>query len=190
MSEVLYNGPMFNEPKLVHIKCEHWDAKKKILLKLKERGDKVSRVQKEGHIKTDYHYQVKENLFFYNKHLADILEIELQSFCDCIGVKSGTVTNAWFETSVRNAHHGIHNHGGNGYSAVCFVEYNPEQHTATRFLSPSLSALDNEPLIGSPEVEEGDILFFPSNVPHYTLPVESDEVRSILSWNMRINDDD
>ena len=189
MSEVLYNGPMFNEPKLVHIKCEHWDAKKKILLKLKERGDKVSRVQEEGHIKTDYHYQVKENLFFYNKHLADILEIELQSFCNCINAKSVEVTNSWFETSERNAHHGIHNHGGDGYSAVCFVQYNSEEHTATRFLSPSLSALINEPLIRVPKVEEGDILFFPSNLPHYTEPTESDEVRSVLSWNLQVYDD-
>ena len=30
--------PCFLEPKLVHIRCEHWDAKKKILLKLKERA--------------------------------------------------------------------------------------------------------------------------------------------------------
>ena len=62
MSEVVYNGPMFHEPKLVHIRCEHWDMKKKILLKLKERGDEVARVQKDGHIKTDYHYQVKEDI--------------------------------------------------------------------------------------------------------------------------------
>lgn len=190
MAEVLYDGPMFYEPRLIHLRCEHWDAKKRILLKLKEKGDKVARIQDDGHIKTDYHYQVKEGLRFYNKHLTDILEIELQTFCNCIDVTSVAVTNSWFETSQRNAYHGIHNHGGFGYSAVCFVEYNSEKHTATRFVSPSLSASINEPLIRVPKVEEGDILFFPSNLSHYTEPTESDEIRSVLSWNLRINDDD
>ena len=67
--------PCFLKPKLVHIRCEHWDAKKKILLKLKERGDAVARVQKDGHIKTDYHYQVKEDIRFYNEYLLIYLKL-------------------------------------------------------------------------------------------------------------------
>ena len=108
---------------------------------------------------------------------------ELEVLADILDVKNLDVTDSWFEDSNRNTYHGIHNHGGDGYSAVCFLEYDDQEHIPTQFVSSTLSAISNEAIIYSPSnVIEGDVIFFPSNTLHYTEPSESDKIRSILSW--------
>tara|TARA_B100000902_G_scaffold399963_1_gene474048 strand:- start:10212 stop:10757 length:546 start_codon:yes stop_codon:yes gene_type:complete len=176
---------MFKEPSFIHLRSDHWKSKKKILLKLRESSIKYSSPDDNG-IVTDYHRQLSEGICVYSQDLAEIFADELDALCNILDVSVAKITDSWFESSSKNVYHGVHNHGGDGYSAVCFLEYDDQEHGPTNFLSNSLSALDNEPMIYTPsDVMEGDILFFPSNLLHYTEPNTSDTNRLVVSWNMK-----
>lgn len=185
MANILYNGPMFEEPSCIHLRCDHWESKKKILLKMASSGSKFALPDDAGLI-TDYHGQLSEGIRAYSEDLSEIFGDELDTICNILDKDTAKITDSWFELSSRNVYHAIHNHGGDGYSAVCFLEYDDQEHTPTQFLSSSLSALDNEVMNYTPSnVMEGDIIFFPSNIMHYTEPNKSDKTRSVVSWNIK-----
>ena len=97
------------------------------------------------------------------------------------------VDNMWYQTEYKGQQHMLHNHGNIGWSCVLYVNYNPEVHTSTRFLSPYG--------VGSgrggglewyqPDIKEGDFIIFDSSIPHEALPNESDEKRTIISMNFQ-----
>ena len=93
------------------------------------------------------------------------------------------LADIWCQTSCRGQKHNLHNHGYVGWSAILYVEFDPEVHTATSFLSPYLrphgGGLDQY----VPEVEEGDLVVFPSTLAHESLENESDRPRTIISFN-------
>lgn len=176
---------MFKEPSCIHLRSDHWKSKKKILLKLKESAIGYTSSD-DNDIVTDYHEQLRKGIRIYSQDLAEIFGDELDTVCDILDRGVAKITDSWFESSSKNVYHGTHNHGGDGYSAVCFLEYDDQEHTPTKFLSTSLSALDNEPMVYSPSnVMEGDIIFFPSNILHYTEPNKSDKNRLVVSWNIK-----
>ena len=94
---------------------------------------------------------------------------------------------SWFETSSQGDYHGIHTHGLVGYSAVCFIDYDSDEHTATQFVSSFNNLLTGEALQHSPEVNEGSLIFFPACILHYTEPNKSVKERKILSFNINVN---
>mgnify|MGYP001269124537 FL=1 len=185
MTTILHNGPMFKDPSLIHMRCDCWESKKNIITILKDSGHKL-RSEDHGGVITDFHKQQDISLRAYSNDITEIFDNELEVLADILDVKNLDVTDSWFEDSNRNTYHGIHNHGGDGYSAVCFLEYDDQEHIPTQFVSSTLSAISNEAMIYSPSnVIEGDVIFFPSNTLHYTEPSESDKIRSILSWNIK-----
>ena len=55
--------------------------------------------------------------------------------------------------------HSIHNHGQLGYSAACYVTYNPNEHTPTQFVSPFNNPITGDIIQYQPmNVEEGDLI--------------------------------
>lgn len=84
--------------------------------------------------------------------------------------------DSWFAKSRKNAFVEPHNHG-HGYaffSFVCYLKL-PSLKSSLKFASSDLSWQEN--LL----VREGDIIVFPSHLPHWTNDVE--EGRSIYSGN-------
>ena len=94
------------------------------------------------------------------------------------------VTSAWFQKQEQNMLHNIHNHGAVGFSSVCYVKFDKDVHLPTTFISPFNDFLSGSTQYYQPEVEEGDIIFFPSTVQHYSPPNSSDSDRIIFSFNL------
>ena len=114
-----------------------------------------------------------------------VIEMCKPCFKDIVGDDDILFTGMWTQTSYKHQRHSIHNHGGTGYSCVLYVEFDPEVHRATTFLSPY-----NDPWSGSldyysPTVSEGSLVVFPSTIPHWQEPNQSDKPRTIVSFNIR-----
>lgn len=101
--------------------------------------------------------------------------------------KTISITDLWHQEYVGNEFHGPHNHGGYGYSAVMYAEFNSEFHEPTHFLSPFGNFEDGTTMYHSPKVEEGDIIVFPSAIQHWSGVKEttSTKPRKIFSFNFR-----
>ena len=81
--------------------------------------------------------------------------------------------------------HAPHSHGCHGLSAVCFVQYDKNEHTPTRLLSPHYDPIEgyNMEYIEN-DITEGSLIVFPSNIIHDTIPSQSEHSRIILSMNI------
>lgn len=151
-------------------KVQNWNTKKKKLLDLFNSFDnKVS-----GNVITSP---------ISNKLTA--LSEEVKLFESEIGLNL-TTSEVWFQQYDHTMNHDVHNHGPGGFSSICFIEFDKKYHRPTTFISPF------EDFIGEktsfiPDVEEGDIIFFPSNLLHYAPTNLSKVKRIIVSFNLSIN---
>ena len=182
-----YLIPMFSVP-LMHLKIEDWEEKKVELLEMyeKRKSDKSRFKVATGSdtsldVETDYHHN-HDSGESYDDDITDIFKGELEALADTFecGVE---VCTSWFERASTKKFHQVHNHGCAGFSAVCFIQFDPKYHTPTIFMNPNLADVEMCNLI-PPGIREGSLIFFPSYVLHYTAPNESDVDRIILSFNV------
>ena len=176
-----YTEFMFKIP-IVHVSVRNWNEKKPILLDMlnaarmdKSLGEKVQ---------SDYHTQHNDPI--YNIQITQLFKEEINIFCSELGLSEYRIVMSWFETSSQGDYHGIHTHGLVGYSVVCFIDYDSDEHTATQFVSPFNNLLTGAALQHSPEVNEGSLIFFPACILHYTEPNKSEKERKILSFNINV----
>ena len=175
-----YYDHMFYVP-ILHLKCKDWDMKQKKLLEHIETNSEKIKYYENDNIFTDYFHNPKES----NKFFEELFDDELIYFIEKINYSTKEIHSSWIEISELTNYHRVHNHGAYGYSAVCFIKFDRNEHESTSFISPFLSFTDGNPLIYNPEVEEGSIIFFPSSINHYTNPNTSEKKRMILSFNIR-----
>lgn len=179
-----YLDYMFKIP-IVHLSVRNWDAKKLILLDLMNNSD-LKKSERED-LKSDYHTQINSSdAGKHNKEIEELFKEEINLFCNQLGLTEYKIVMSWFETALHGDYHGIHNHGLVGYSAVCFIDYNKEEHTATQFISPFNNLLSGLTLRYSPQVDEGSLIFFPATILHHTEPNKSVKERKILSFNINV----
>lgn len=121
--------------------------------------------------------------------VAELRE-ELSYFLDNSGIKVEPPEEwqMWSQMYVGADSHPLHNHGFGNLSAILYLDFDKEHHQSTRFYSP----LPN-PFFGTvepyqPEVNEGDIILFPSTILHECPPSYSDIPRSIVAFNIPIAD--
>ena len=166
---------------LVHLKVNNWNQKKNNLIHLYE--SELNNVNLSDNIYTNFH----QNQLKIISNIESIFQEELEKFCTEISFSECSILNAWFELASKNCLHAIHNHGGTGYSSVCFINYNKEFHTPTKFISPFLNFLTGDTLYYCPkDVDEGSIIFFPSAINHYTELNTSNYERLIVSFNLGV----
>jgi len=182
-----YLLPMFSNH-LLHLRVKNWKEKKKALLEIYESRKsqkevfKVLNKRETPHdVETDYHhnFDTGEN---YDEEITNILRDELEILSDTFDC-SVEVCTTWFEKASMGKQHSTHNHGVSGFSAVCFIEFDPKHHTPTVFLNPNLCDEMNLNFLPM-EIYEGSLIFFPSYVLHYTEPNLSNVPRLILSFNI------
>lgn len=166
-SDVLNNREIFKIP-YSHYSIDNWEEKKSIILSQLE--DKF----------TDYgDYESPP----YERVVSECIRNELMDFSSYLDFPL-VIMNMWYERSKQSYRHPVHNHGGAGFSAVMYVEFNPEVHQPTVFYCPYGNPFTGSLMTYQPDVKEGDIVFFPSSFSHEACPNESDEVRTIISFNM------
>lgn len=120
--------------------------------------------------------------------IQTILEDEIKLFNRQLNCNA-QIVRAWFEQADNSMFHPPHTHGHGGWSAVLFLDYNPEHHTPTIFISPFNHFIDGSQLQYRPECKEGDLILFPSMLLHYTLPNTSNVRRTVCSFNLTVDMD-
>jgi hypothetical protein len=164
---------------------KNWITKKTLILQhLSEISNNISL---QNSVYTDYHFNIANKIHHYPHKIKEWFYDELLSLKNELNVPYDfTVLNAWFELSNKGNYHNLHNHGKEGYSAVCYINYNPEIHHPLVFQSAFLDPITGKNITYSPlGVIEGTIIFFPSSLDHYTIPNKSNEDRLVLSFNLR-----
>jgi Putative 2OG-Fe(II) oxygenase len=164
---------MFHIP-IYQINCVNWALKKPKLLEL------CRNLSTSYCVSTDYF----TNKSSYDKEIEIIFADEIYSFTNQLQLKTARVQRAWFEMTEQHGYHGPHRHGQLGYSAVCYIDFDKNVHTATKFIAPFTNWLTGTDLVYSPDVVEGTIVFFPSAILHYTEANHSQQTRRIVSFNL------
>ena len=179
---------MFNIP-FYQYKIENWISKKKNLLEICENIKfKNLNDQQRADIQTtsDNLYTDYGNNNEYSHHIIKILEDEFIKFSNDAKAYNLSVSDSWFQKYYKSQFHSPHDHGSIGYSSVTYINFNKKVHNPTIFVAPFKNAqgITNE---YAPDVDEGDIIIFPSMITHYVLPSKTEELRTILSVNLKQN---
>ena len=120
----------------------------------------------------------------------EVIQDELVGFFDSAGVlvEQPSEWQMWTQMYTGADHHPLHNHGFGNFSCILYLDYDKEKHPSTRFWTPM-----PDPFFGTvthlhPEVEEGDIIIFPSTIYHECPPTNSNIPRTIVAFNVPIAD--
>lgn len=181
-----YYRDMFQVP-FLHLEVEDWNNKKNLIMSSFKMN--IHENDDEDEVSTDYFYKVKtkNNVDSDNKFISEVLGEEIDKFSNYFNFTEWEIRLTWFQKSIVGQQHIIHNHGASGYSAVCYVEYDPKFHKPTTFVSPFNNFIDGTALIYEPEqIKEGSIVFFPSSIHHYAPPNNTDVRRTILALNLKV----
>ena len=122
---------------------------------------------------------------YYDK-LMEILSPSVDKFCELINTKL-KVVSLWSQKYQNGASHEIHNHGSLGYSAVFYANLDEKEHRGTEFISPFNNFLTGNIIKFTPNIVEGDIIFFPAVIMHKSPPtvLDSESHRIIFSMNLK-----
>jgi uncharacterized protein (TIGR02466 family) len=114
----------------------------------------------------------------------------------------------WFQTSNRGSHHDVHTHGNCSWSGVYCVQVDPPQpreshevfgllNGVTRFYGPYAHNLAGGAMdFGNAYLQNahldvepvpGQLVVFPSWLPHQALPYEGERDRIIVSFNVSVH---
>ena len=172
--------PMFIIP---HLKLDvsDWKNKKKKLLQLMENCN----LKESSFLKSSFFDDSSRS---QNELVQSIFEEELNHMKESFGLNDYSVKHSWFQEQTKNMFHPIHDHCANNImmSSICYIDYDSSEHSPTQFISPFVDSFTSSHLNFMPQVNEGTIIFFPSNVLHQTLPSTSDKSRKIISFNMEL----
>jgi len=166
--------------KFARIRVSDWEKKKNKILK--NAGELIHEKHPKGEFLETNFAEAKR--WDDRMNVMEILDDELSEFM--IGCGGRVLLNgSWLERSTKGMSHSIHNHGALGYSAACYVCYDSEVHTPTQFIAPFNNPIDGMVTQYEPDdIEEGDLILFPSYLHHYTKPNLSDKERIVLSFNL------
>lgn len=172
---------MFTIPYL-QLDVSDWDNKKRKLLELMSKCNFIS---SNSILESSFFDESSKN---HNDLVECIFEDELRQVKKAFGFNYYSIKYSWFQEQTKNMFHPMHDHGENNImmSSICYIEYNPSEHSPTQFISPFVDSFTFSHSHFMPRVDEGTIIFFPSNVLHQTLPSPSDKPRKIISFNMEL----
>ena len=188
---------------ILTIQVKDWNKKRKILMKHYLRQTESNDLYlRDGEILTSYVDSMDiskktdewiENNYKFVEGMQELFEEEINLAYDKIikpysslhlSKRKLKIGDFWFQNQNNGTAHGIHTHGSNGLSAVCYMKYDKQHHTPTNFISPNFNSFNNINMTWYPEEStEGTMVFFPSNILHYTRPNNSDVSRIIAAIN-------
>ena len=188
---------------ILTVQVKDWNKKRKILMKHYLRQTESNDLYlRDGEILTSYVDSMDiskktdewiENNAKFVEGMQELFEEEINLAYDKIikpysslhlSKRKLKIGDFWFQNQNNGTAHGIHTHGSNGLSAVCYMKYDKQHHTPTNFISPNFNSFNNINMTWYPEEStEGTMVFFPSNILHYTRPNNSDVSRIIAAIN-------
>ena len=90
----------------------------------------------------------------------------------------------WSQSYDNGHYHGAHNHGVGNLSCCLYLEFDPNYHLGAKFYSPYVDPWTGFYSDATPQVEEGDILMFPSMLLHEAPNNQSEVRRTIMAFNI------
>jgi len=122
----------------------------------------------------------------YSHEVWNLLFDDVNALFNQIGINltKSIVPLMWSQKYYAGNLHSVHNHGACGYSCILYLKFNPKVHKATRFYAPFNHFFTGDLLHFDPQVEEGDLIIFPSTIAHESQTQISSEERMILSFNI------
>jgi uncharacterized RmlC-like cupin family protein len=196
MAEQLRIYPMFAVP-MFHFSIDNWSENKKKILNALPPKEKSPIFNKSNAMYSDYWTQTGPDATFelptYGPVVIDIIEEQLAEFTkvifepDQVDGKGTWIgfTDMWYQTFTGGQEHDVHNHGYTGWSGVIYVEHDEDVHVPTHFYGQGYKAHGGYVEHFEPPVKEGDLIIFPSTVPHRAFVNASDTQRTIISFNMK-----
>jgi hypothetical protein len=174
--------PMFIVPYL-KLEVKDWENKKKKLLELMNNCN----LESDSFLLTSF-FDKETTPANQNDLIQSIFEEELSHMKKSFNFNDCLIKESWFQEQTKNMFHPMHHHCGNGVmmSSICYIDYDSSIHSATKFISPYVDSISCSYIDFTPEVTEGTIIFFPSNVLHQTVPSNSDIPRKIVSFNLEV----
>lgn len=111
--------------------------------------------------------------------ITELLERHSEAFLRTLGGydNASQIDSIWFQQYEQGDFHEYHTHANVPFSSVYYVSL-PEGCPSTTFL------FDGKEY--SIEVKEGDIITFPGYIQHCSKPNSSNQVKTIISFNMRM----
>lgn len=173
------------------VSIENWSEKKKQLLDLIDWDDPSCWTDD---CFTDYYKNIQKTgeRAPYTDAFIKILSKELNSFVHNVQYTdinrfnvdlSMKINNLWAQRYTSQQFMPPHTHEPAGFSAVLYAEFDNKEHQPTKFWAPFKNTVDAMDYRYDPQVQEGDILFFPSYLMHYAEPNNSKKQRTIFSFN-------
>ena len=107
--------------------------------------------------------------------IKDPLADHLSEWCSLLGYNNFLIDVIWFQQYANGSQHGWHIHSGN-MTNVYYLDF-PKDSPKTEWINP----IDNT--THQFDVEEGDIVTFPSWVKHRAPENKSNDMKTIISWN-------
>jgi hypothetical protein len=141
-------------------------------------GEKITKTDYYRGIGSDQIEVLKSRKYFWMFHneLLEFHNVFNKKYC----VAKSTLSNFWFQQYLLNDTHDWHVHGNSNFSFVYFLEL-PDSNYSTQFFD-----LDSRKIFQL-NVLEGDIIVFPSHIPHRSPPIKSNIRKTIISWNMSLD---
>ena len=159
------------------IKISNWqEHKSRILSLVPFENKKYQNIENISY--TDY---FSEETASYKTEIINLIKpymVEFEQIYDIINYG-----DVWCQGYMNSDWHPPHNHGFIGHSCILYAHFDPEVHQPTEYTSPFPHG---KGLIGGvrPDVEEGDLVIFPSFLTHTAPPSGSDKERIIFSFNL------
>ena len=175
---------MFTVP-IYHYKIENWDYNKKRILDVLPPEMPEHRDPEDLGLYSDYFVNAKVGNNILPSYADTIIDIIKPYLMDMSGGEKLDLTDIWYQKYYKGINHSTHCHGAIGLSSVIYVEYNPEVHSPTRFFSPFRHVWSGDCPTFEEQVEEGDMIIFPSSILHEAPANQSDIRRTIVSYNLR-----
>jgi len=163
-----------------HIK-EHSKIKNKLLElidsvsqnKLVDESNKISN--------TDWNLPKRNERRVYADLFFETIRPYLNEIYKKMLYKEYWIINYWFQQYLHNDNHGWHNHGDVAFSNVYFLELpNNEQ---TEFYD-----IKTNKIISDLDIKEGDLISFPGHIHHRSKPLSSKKRKTIIAFNINVNE--
>ena len=113
-----------------------------------------------------------------------IMNQELEAFSREIE-KEYTITDLWSLSYNRGDFHPAHNHSSIGLSGILYLDL-PKDSPVTEYIQPWNNYVGDTVQYYAEPVVEGDIVIVPSFILHFSNPNKSENIKRIISWDMKI----
>lgn len=176
MINVLFHVPIYR------YEVNEWDRKKKDLLS--KLDPKTFSYYNLNSFQSDRRVQKNS----YNIDIQNIFDEELSQFKHECKLEYLHVKDSWtLKYNKQGESHCPHNHGSTGFSAILYLEFDPEVHEPVKFVGPWNNPVrDTTQLATISNPREGEIYIWPSVLIHYVDAMKTNKTRMVTSWDMEV----